>query len=105
MKYLVTGSGGPGFESPEEAAEVLKSVIHPTFDLIQKLETEGKILVSGLPVGERALVFVLDVASHDEADKIVQSMPVWGSMDWQVIALQDTGERAAQEEQMLAQAK
>lgn len=101
MKYLVTGFGGPGFESPEEATEVLESIVHPSFDQIQKLEAEGKILVSGLPVGERSIVFVLDVDSNDEADKIIQSMPIWGSMEWQVVALQDTSERFAQEKKML----
>ena len=103
MKYLVTGSGGPGFDSPEAAKELLESIVHPSFDQILKLEAEGKILASGLPVGERAIVFVLDVASHDEADKIIQGMPIWSMLEWQVIALQDTGERAAQEKQLLEQ--
>ena len=105
MKYLVTGSGGPGFQSPEDAVEMLENVVHPSFDQIQKLEAEGKIVASGLPVGERALVLVLDVSSHDEADKIIQSLPIWSMLEWQAIALQDTGERAAQEKQLLEQLK
>jgi hypothetical protein len=32
MKYLVIGSEGPGFASPEQAVEILEKVILPTFD-------------------------------------------------------------------------
>ena len=32
MKYLVVGSGGPGFASAEEALLVLESVVLPSFD-------------------------------------------------------------------------
>ena len=38
MKYLVTGSEGPGFASPMETAEVLENIILPTFDTLVKLE-------------------------------------------------------------------
>ncbi len=32
MKYLVVGSGGPGFNTPEEALYVLENVVLPSFD-------------------------------------------------------------------------
>jgi hypothetical protein len=31
-KYLVIGSGGPGFSSPEEAIKVLEEIVLPSFD-------------------------------------------------------------------------
>jgi len=31
MKYLVVGSGGPGFASPKEAVKVLEEIILPSF--------------------------------------------------------------------------
>ena len=34
MKYLVIGSEGPGFASPEQAVEILEKVILPTFDAL-----------------------------------------------------------------------
>ncbi|MGH2670675.1 MAG: hypothetical protein ACRDH5_16455, partial [bacterium] len=64
MKYPVTGSEGPGFASPEQAVEVLERGILPTFDALMKLEADKKILAGGLPVGDRALVFILEAASH-----------------------------------------
>jgi len=56
MKYLVVGSEGPGFTSPEEVLAVLEGGILPTFDALMKLEAEKKILAGGLPVGDRAFV-------------------------------------------------
>ena len=43
MKYLVAGSEGPGFASPEETVEVLERGVFPTFDALLKLEAEKKI--------------------------------------------------------------
>ena len=37
MKYLVVGSEGPGFASPEETVEVLEKGVLPKFDALLKL--------------------------------------------------------------------
>ena len=65
MQYLVMGSGGPGFQSPEEAVQLLESLVIPS---LEQLAAEKKILAGGLPVGDRALTFIMEAASHDEAD-------------------------------------
>jgi len=102
MKYLVSGSGGSGFGSAEEAKEVLENVVHPSFEAMIKLESEGKILASGLPVGDRSVIFVLEASSHSEADSIIQGMSIWSMLEWQVIPLQDVTGRLAQEKALLA---
>jgi hypothetical protein len=96
MKYLVTGSEGPGFTSPEQAVEVLERGILPTFDALMKLEADKKILAGGLPVGDRALVFILEVASHEEVDQLLRDLPAWGVLKWAVTPLQSF-EGASQE--------
>ena len=78
MKYLVVGSEGPGFASPEEVVEVLEQGILPTFDALVKLETEKKIVAGGLPVGDRAFTFILEAPSNEEADRILREIPAWG---------------------------
>jgi hypothetical protein len=75
MKYLVTGSEGPGFASREQAIEVLEKGILPTFDALMKLEANKKILAGGLPVGDRAFVFILEASSHEEADQLLRVLP------------------------------
>lgn len=103
MKYLVSGSGGPGFQSPEEARMLLETVVHPSFEALLKMESEGKILGGGLPVGDRAIVFILEASSHSEADSIVQGLSVWSLLEWEVLPLQNVGDRLAQERALLAQ--
>jgi hypothetical protein len=57
MKYLVIGSGGPGFTSEDEAVQVLKSVVLPSFTELERLEKEKKIIAGGLP-GEIVRLFL-----------------------------------------------
>jgi len=97
MKYLVVGSEGPGFGSPEEAVAILEGAVLPSFDELIKLEKSKKILAGGLPVGERALVFIVDAASHEELDQLLQDLPLWGVLNWEVTPLQSFAGRAAYE--------
>jgi hypothetical protein len=105
MRYLVTGSEGPGFASPEEAVEILEEVVLPTFDVLMKLEAQKKIVAGGLPVGDRAFVFIVEAASNEELDRLLRSIPAWGVLEWQVTPLQSFAGRAAQERDLVKQFK
>ncbi len=105
MKYLVMGSEGPGFNSPDEAIGILEKEILPTFDTLQKLDAEKKILAGGVPVGDRALVFIAEASSNEELDGLLRSIPAWGVLKWQVTALQTFAGRAAQERQTVERFK
>ena len=104
MKYLVTGTEGPGFYSSDEAIEMLQDVILPAFDELEALETEGA-LVGGSPVGERAFVFIVEADSHDDVDRTLRSLPIWGALEWEVSPLQDFESRASQEREILKDLK
>jgi hypothetical protein len=101
MKYLVIGSGGPGFSSPEEAVRVLEGTILPSFDKLIGLEKKKKILAGGLPVGDRAFVFITEASSNEELDQMLRELPMWGSLEWEVTALQTFTGRAAQERSII----
>ncbi len=103
--YLVVGSGGPGFTSPAEAVQVLEQAIIPTFDMIMKLQDEKKILGAGLPVGERAIMFMIQASSNGEVDKLLRSLPAWSALTWKVTALESIAGRAAQERDIVSQIK
>jgi len=105
MRYLVVGSGGPGFGSPEEAVEVLDSVVLPSFDELVQLEKKKKIVAGGLPVGDRAFVFIVEAKSNDELDNLLRKIPMWGSLDWEVTPLQTFAARAKQERQSVREYK
>jgi hypothetical protein len=101
MKYLVIGSDGPGFASPEETVEILEKGVLPTFDALLKLEAERKILAGGLPVADRALVFILEASSNDEVDQILRDIPAWGMLKWKVTPLQSFEGRANKERKIV----
>ena len=105
MKYLVVGAEGPGFASPEETVEVLEKGILPTFDALMQLEEDEKILAGGLPIGDRALVFIAEAASNEELDRMLRSLPAWGVLKWEVSALQTFAGRAEQEREIVEELK
>jgi hypothetical protein len=101
MKYLVKGTGGPGFAASEEVVRVLGNIILPSFDKLIQLEEEKKILGGGLPVGDRAFIFVMEASSNEEVDSTLRNIPMWGSLDWEVIPLQSFAGRASIERKAL----
>ena len=105
MRYLVSGSEGPGFASPEEAVEILEEVVLPTFDALMKLEAQKKIAAGGLPVGDRAFIFIVEAASNEELDRLLRSLPAWGVLEWHVTPLQSFAGRAAQDRDVVKQFK
>ncbi len=105
MKYLVIGSGGPGFASPEEAVNILQEIVLPSFDQLIRLEKEKKILAGGLPVGDRAFVFIAEASSNEKLDQMLRKLPMWGALDWEVTALQTFAGRATQERSIVKELK
>ena len=105
MRYLVVGSEGPGFASPEEAVQLLEDIILPSFDALAKLEAERRILAGGLPVGERAFVFIVEASSNEELDQLLRNIPMWGSLNWEVTPLQSFAGRAAHEREVVKKLK
>jgi hypothetical protein len=100
-QYLVVASEGPGFTSPQEALEILEKGIMPTFDALLKLEEKKVIKAGGLPVGDRAFVFVMEASSNDEADRILRDIPAWGVFKWKITPLQSIQGRAMKERSVL----
>lgn len=86
MQYLVEGARGPLPPSPEQAITLLEGTVIPHFEYVIRLKTEGKILAGGVPVGDRAFVFIIEATSNDEADRIVRDMPAWGLLEWKDIS-------------------
>ena len=104
MKYLVVGSGGPGFASPDEALEILQDVILPSFKCLGELQ-KRKVIDGGLPLGDRSFVFIAEAKSNDELDRMLRNIPMWGELDWEVTALQTFNGRAKQERQAVRDLK
>ena len=98
MKYLVQGEYvEPGPLMPQEQVmKMIEGVVIPSLDMLARWEEEGKI-TGGLAVGARRGVFVMEASSHEEVDKMLQSLPFWGLLKWEVTALHSFKGRANQE--------
>ena len=70
-----------------ESAQIIESL----FELLKQS------LASGLPVGDRAFVFIVEATSNDEVDQLLRNIPMWGSLDWEVTPLQTFAGRADME--------
>ena len=100
MQYLVEGARGTLPQTPEAAIALLENMVIPHFEYLMKLEREGKILAGGLPVGDRAFVFIIEAATNDEVDRLVRDMPGWPLLEWKVTPLQSVAARADMERQV-----
>ena len=105
MRYLVVGSGGPRFASAEKTVEILENVVLPSFTEFERLEKEKKIIAGGLPVGDRSFVFIVEANSNDELDRMLRRIPMWGTLDWEVTALQTFTGWAEQERRTVKELK
>lgn len=91
--------------SPEEIEHLLEYLVLPTFEAFSQLEAEKKILAGGLPVGERAFIFIVEAASNSEIDILLRRLPAWGILEWTVTPLQSFEERAAEDRAFLDRLK
>ena len=102
MQYLVKGASGPSFESPEEAVKLLENIVIPS---LKQLAGKKRILAGGLPVGDRAVLFIVEAGSNSELDELLRSIPIWPGMNWHVTPLQSFEGRAATESAVVKQLK
>jgi hypothetical protein len=94
--------------SPAETLKTLEDLVLPLFESLMRWAAEKKILAGGVPVGDRAVVFIVEAASHGELDRMLRSLAMWGRFKWDVVPLESFAGRAAQERefvQRLAQAQ
>jgi muconolactone delta-isomerase len=105
MKFLVVGSEGPGFEDPDDTIEILENAVLPGLAQLIELEERKKILGGGIPVGDRANVFIIEADSNEELDLILRGLSLWGILEWDVTPLQSFAGRAAKEREIVEQLK
>ncbi len=105
MKYLVQAFQGPSFTSAEQMLPVLETVVLPGLTALADLEAQKTILAGGLPVGERALVFIIEAPSNEELDALLGKIPLWGLLTWKATPLQSFKNRADRERAFVAKNK
>ena len=73
---------------------MLERIVIPSFDVLTALESKRKIVAGGLPLGDRAFVFIVDAKSNEEVDALLRDLPMWGSSSGRSTPLQSFKGRA-----------
>src|SRR5215204_6236551 len=89
--------------APQQLLGMYRTAVLPGYEALSNLESEGKILAGGYPVGERAIAFIVEVDSPKELDALVQGIPFWGIVKTKVTPLQDFEDRRDQDQQFIEQ--
>ena len=85
MQFLVTGENiDAGYLlPPEQTMQVIEQAVVPSFQTFAQWEREGR-LKGGLFPGERAGAFVIEADSPEELDRLMNQVPFFGLVKWNV---------------------
>ena len=88
MQYLVTMKTIEDKvpSAPQELVPHVERVIR-SHEIVVELKKEKKIVAGGMPVGEKAYAFIMDVASNDELNDLLLSIPNFHIMEVDVTPL------------------
>ena len=87
MQYLVEAENIDGLIQMKDVPDYVKSLVIPSYELLIKLEAEGKIK-GGLVAGQRSGAFVMDADSNEDLGKKLRTIPFWGMVKWKTTPLQ-----------------
>jgi muconolactone delta-isomerase len=85
MLFLVRGENiDSGYLlPPEQTMQAVEQAAVPSFQQMAQWEQQGKVK-GGVHPGERAGAFVIDVESYEELDSMMNHLPFFGLVKWEV---------------------
>ncbi|HEX5417066.1 MAG TPA: hypothetical protein VFZ25_15490 [Chloroflexota bacterium] len=88
MLFLVRGENiEPGYLlPPEQTMQAIEQAVLPSFQILAQLASQGKVK-GGLYPGERAGAFVIEADSPEDLDSIMNHLPFFGLVKWDVRVL------------------
>jgi Muconolactone delta-isomerase len=81
-------------KSPQDSVTFIKQFVLPSLEILDKWQTEGRVLAGGPVAGAIALALIVRAESVQELDELVESLPVWVVMETRVMPLQTFSGRA-----------
>lgn len=87
--YLVEMTFTPfaSLPSPQELVAFNERMVQPTFEALQRLVSEGRILAGGTALGAAAFHFIARAQSPQEFDEMLSSLPLWPRAQTRIVAL------------------
>ncbi|HEX6511490.1 MAG TPA: muconolactone Delta-isomerase family protein [Chloroflexota bacterium] len=97
MQFLVMGENiDSGYlVPPDQLVGAIEHAVLPSFQMMADLEHQGKVKGGTFP-GERAGAFVADAGSYEELDALLNKLPFYGLVKWQVKPLMPFSSMAKQ---------
>ncbi len=74
-------------EQPPMPREQWLGMVASTWQVIKQLEDNGKVLAGGAFIGQRAGCVIVDVDSNEELADILNRVPLFAYLEWDVIPL------------------
>ena len=71
-----------------QLTELVKEAILPSLEALQDLQSKGKVLAGGHPVGQRYIIMFMEGESEEEVRELLESLPLSELGDTSVIELQ-----------------
>ena len=71
-----------------QLTELVKEAILPSLEALQDLQSKGKVLAGGHPVGQHYIVMYMQAESEEEVRELLESLPLSELGDTSVIELQ-----------------
>ena len=71
-----------------QLTELVKETILPSLEALQDLQSKGKVLAGGHPVGQHYIVMYMQAESEEEVRELLEGLPLSELGDTSVIELQ-----------------
>jgi muconolactone delta-isomerase len=78
-------------ERPPVSREHWLGMVASTWELIKQLESSGKVIGGGAFVGGRAGCVIADVASNEELAELLNRLPLFAYLEWEVVPMIPAG--------------
>jgi hypothetical protein len=59
-----------------QLTEIVTEAILPSLEALQDLQSKGKVLAGGHPVGQRYIIMFMEAESEDEVRKLLEGLPL-----------------------------
>lgn len=85
--HVIAERQGPEHLDAHQTGPFIENVVLPTLKRLDELEKQGKIKSGGLLTGQRALAMQVEAASIEELDVLLESLPLWPFVKFDVTPL------------------
>jgi muconolactone delta-isomerase len=60
----------------ERLVEIIREAVLPSVENLVALKEQGKVVTGGYPIGEGAIVFIVEADSEEELHEILKGLPL-----------------------------